>query len=132
MKMERRREGNLSCNDDGMKSTVRIYEQRSNKHAGYAASATLSPQHKSALRLTLRGRIMLYPNPTNDYCLINGLSSSGNLLIYDTKGTLYLQKINFEASVYTIYTANWPPGVYIIQYIDDSHTTNFKLIVQHI
>jgi hypothetical protein len=76
--------------------------------------------------------IMLYPNPTNDYCLINGLSSSGNLLIYDTKGTLYLQKINFEASVYTIYTANWPPGVYIIQYIDDSHTTNFKLIVQHL
>jgi hypothetical protein len=35
MKMERRREGNLYCNDDGMKSTVRIYEQRSNKLAGY-------------------------------------------------------------------------------------------------
>jgi hypothetical protein len=42
--MERRREGNLYCNDDGMKDRIKIYKHGNNKHEGYAASATLSPQ----------------------------------------------------------------------------------------
>ncbi|HRD38236.1 MAG TPA: T9SS type A sorting domain-containing protein, partial [Bacteroidia bacterium] len=71
----------------------------------------------------------LYPNPANDYIMIDS-SQSGTIEVYDALGV----KLPVDgASIKNgkIITNNWKEGVYFIRQISDAGIKTEKVVIQH-
>lgn len=83
-----------------------------------------------------RDEILMYPNPASDQVQL-AISSDKKqelkLLVFDFTGLLVERKeltISQGTNVFSLDTANWRPGPYIVQLITPAQTIHKKLVVQ--
>lgn len=73
--------------------------------------------------------ISLYPNPANDYIMINS-SQTNAVEVYDAFGKKLSVDIN-SVSNGKLPTDRWVEGVYFIRQISDAETKTDKVVIQH-
>lgn len=84
-------------------------------------SATLSTQEFS------QSRVVLYPNPTNDYIIIAGLKKDVPIEIYSVTGVKVYQG-TYKTNTHL--TLDLSSGVYMVKFTEDTKPITKKLIVQ--
>jgi endonuclease I len=72
-------------------------------------------------------RVVVFPNPSNDFVFISGIQNESKVVIYSLTGTQLLEKTIDNESKLTI---NLPTGVYLMKISSDSKTTFKKLMVR--
>ncbi|MBI3235387.1 MAG: lamin tail domain-containing protein, partial [Bacteroidetes bacterium] len=60
-------------------------------------------------------KIVVYPNPANDYIMTENLSNNQTIYIYDSRGVLIDAYSNKLGKSRKIETRNWPSGIYFWQ-----------------
>lgn len=70
-----------------------------------------------------------YPNPASDFVKIN-LIESADIVITDLTGKIMFSAVEPNNSL-EISTANWAPGIYLIQVIDGANFETKQLIITH-
>lgn len=88
---------------------------------GQPWSASLSTQN------SIQNKIVVYPNPAEDYLIISGLEGNAIAKIYTLTGQL-IQRIEFENEIKL--NLNCKAGMYLVTITNGSQTTTKKIIVK--
>jgi hypothetical protein len=95
--------------------------------------------YSTIVRLNLPIRqndILMYPNPAKDnvqLAMSSDKKQNLRMLVYNFAGGLIENKtfsLRQGTNVFTIETAKWKPGAYVVQLITPDQTTHKKLIIQ--
>ncbi|MCO5230402.1 MAG: T9SS type A sorting domain-containing protein [Chitinophagales bacterium] len=80
----------------------------------------------------LLNKVLLYPNPCNDYINIDGLLTDVSVLIYNSLGVLQSTSILYSGEKITIPTNNLENGMYFMMIKDvENNVSKFKQFIVH-
>lgn len=83
--------------------------------------------------IELHSRFQIYPNPCNSYFRIDFSDPAGSdhrFHITDSMGKVCLnEELPYGVSTHTVSVADWPPGVYFVQYLVDGVLWGVKRVV---
>jgi len=74
-------------------------------------------------------KIVIYPNPTQDYFQIKGFSGLAKVTIFDLNGRIFFERSNVSEQE-KILTNQWPSGMYQVYIKINDQIGQFKLIIQ--
>lgn len=76
----------------------------------------------------LAGNLELYPNPARDHFTLSGFDNAIGLKVLDINGReLYNEVLRSDQSVYT---GNWPAGIYVLEVSQGKLKVHRKLVVE--
>lgn len=73
--------------------------------------------------------ILIYPNPSNDFVHIKGLSANSKISIYDVNGR-FISSVNNPTDNETINMANFNNGIYFFKIKTENHTFTQKIVLR--
>jgi hypothetical protein len=81
----------------------------------------------TGINKTETSNVKIYPNPSNNFLVVNGLTETAKVSIYDSQGKLIMIKNIFENQ---IDISNLKTGIYTIKFKDKTGTLSMRFIKQ--
>lgn len=98
--------------------------------SGYLSPNDINESCSEVLNLTseTHHNILMYPNPTDDYLIIE-MQTNGRIKIWDVNGKILYNKFE-NSDLVTLQLKNWDSGIYMIEIEREDKIFRNKLIIQ--
>ena len=115
---------NYSLRDQIFRSGTYYYKVKQiDKDGSYIWSAIESVQK------IFPAAVVLYPNPTHDFVIIQGIEQTDNLQITDASGKVIFDFEIDNSGNNRLATNEWPKGIYFVRYSLGNTLVHEKLVI---